>query len=500
MAELLALDWSEQRVRGIVAREERGGLRVTGGFDEAWPDDALPTANAAAAGRWLGEQIRKAGYTGRDVRVCVPRSSTVVRRLDLPAVPFDELPPMVEMQAATRSASGLEGLALDFVPITEPGAEGGTSVLAATTSRKLLDGITSVCEAAGLRPGWVGLAPLAAAELVATVARRGDTERSLLVAVHDQTLETTLIVGRRVHFTQSTELHADDDDRLGTAIAAAVRRSLVAHGNGLSANALDHVWWLGDAERSAVHREIVSRQLKVPVEAFDPLANDRVRSDGTGIDSAVVGGAVGTLLVASGATVEQLDFLAPRKPPKKVDLKRRRMIVGGVAAAAVLLVLFGWRQAVIWNLDSRVADLQSQEGELAAYIAKRKTIVEEADKVLEWERLRRDWLADVALLEAQLPDRDRAILTEMNVEAGSRPETLHGRITGKGKARSRDEVNDFFNRLSALGYVVRAWKLDASRTGGEYGWEFDLDVSLPDPNVAKANATTSNTERKGASS
>lgn len=479
MAETLSIEWRSEGVRGVVARTEQGIAKVVTAFDEAWPQDARPTESVSAASAWLRDRIATAKFTGREVTVLVPRASSVVRRLDLPPVPDAELADMVAMQAATRSSSGLDGLALDYTPLPPGDGDTGRRVLAATCARDLLERITNVCDGAGLKVTSVGIGSIAAADLVVRATSRSRDTSALVLGVHDRTLESVLLRGQSVVFTQSTELHSETTAQLGKAVASDVRRLLLAHGNGLTAGDLDHVWWLGDPDRTDAERTVVSSALNVEIEPFDPLANDRVRTSGQlpELDTAVLAAAVGGALPTDGH-VPRFDFLSPRKPPKRVDHAKRRKVAIIAAVAVGLIALVGWRQWTIATLDAEIASLRTNVRDLERVIETGEPIRERAGRIRAWESLDRDWLEEVTNFVDELPGRDRVLLDELRLHAD--PRSPIGRIEGNGLARSRDELQDAQARLDAQGYVVPAWKIDGRSFGDGYDREFSFDVRLPE--------------------
>ncbi len=480
MPEVLSIEWCSDRLRGVVAQVDGDRARVRKVFEALWPDAAPPTVpGATATADWLRGQLAEANCTGRDVHVHVPRSSTVVRRLELPPVPDDELPDMVAMQAATRASSGMDELALDFVPLPSGPDAKTRRVLAATIARRLLDTIAKVCEEAGLRLRSVGLGSFATAELVARATADEAHPSALVVGVHDGTLETILLRDRDVLLAQSTELHADDPALVGKAVAADVRRTLMAQGDGLSANALDHVWFLGEPSETAAARAVVGSTLDVAVEAFDPFDNSVVSGQHGKIDAAVFAAAVGGVFTAGDARVAAFDFRSPRKPPKRIDHAKRRRIAIAAAVAATLLLALGWWGAMIWRLDGEIADLRKRERELQKIVRDGAPVRQKAARIRDWESLRRDWADELVTFADQLPPSDRLLLDEFEASIGARDPV--GTVKGVGRARSRDDLERTQSRLDEIGYDVPAFDVSRRSTGDGYDQRFVFDVSLPIP-------------------
>jgi type IV pilus assembly protein PilM len=132
-------------------------------------------ADPAVVGAAISELWRQTGLRSRDVRVGLTGSRVVVRVVDMPAMPDDELEGAVRFSAADHIPIPLEEAVLDHAvlepaPPGEPGAPEMVRVLVAAAHRSALDGLLAAVAAGGLRAVAVDLVPFA---LV-----RGLTERA----------------------------------------------------------------------------------------------------------------------------------------------------------------------------------------------------------------------------------------------------------------------------------------------------------------------------------
>jgi type IV pilus assembly protein PilM len=120
----------------------------------------------ASVGAAITELWRQTGLRSRDVRVGLTGSRVVVRVVDMPAMPDDELEGAVRFSAADHIPIPLEEAVLDHAilepaPPGEPGAPPMVKVLIAATHRSALDGLLAAVAAGGLRAVAVDLVPFA---------------------------------------------------------------------------------------------------------------------------------------------------------------------------------------------------------------------------------------------------------------------------------------------------------------------------------------------------
>jgi type IV pilus assembly protein PilM len=120
----------------------------------------------AAVGAAISELWRQTGLRSRDVRVGLTGSRVVVRVVDMPAMPDDELAGAVRFSAADHIPIPLEEAILDQAvlepaPPAEPGGPPMVRVLVAATHRAAVDGLLAAVTAGGLTAVAVDLVPFA---------------------------------------------------------------------------------------------------------------------------------------------------------------------------------------------------------------------------------------------------------------------------------------------------------------------------------------------------
>src|SRR5690606_38140897 len=124
--------------------------RLRGGFVASWPEDLDLDQQPVQAGKWLADTLSHHHLDCRQVAVVLPRAQCVLRRLELPNVPNEELPDVVRLQAAVASSIPLDRLMLDYLVLPTVEGETGRSVLTATINRDHYNALLAVTKAAGL--------------------------------------------------------------------------------------------------------------------------------------------------------------------------------------------------------------------------------------------------------------------------------------------------------------------------------------------------------------
>ncbi len=97
--------------------------------------------NFAADPEVLAEQlgILRGKSSVKQVLLVVPRDVVVLRQFELPSVPDNELPDLVRFQAATKFATPVDELTLDFIPLASRAEGMGRIVIAASIDLALLE-------------------------------------------------------------------------------------------------------------------------------------------------------------------------------------------------------------------------------------------------------------------------------------------------------------------------------------------------------------------------
>ncbi|MCC7421964.1 MAG: hypothetical protein IT428_16930 [Planctomycetaceae bacterium] len=481
MPEYLAIHW-DHHLAALQGNTARGSVRVTARYAGDWPADITPEQMPHKAGEWLKAELGKAGADAKQVILVLPRSAVLLKRAELPNAPDDELPDIVRFQAATASSAPLERQLLDFIPFPAIAESPTRSVIMATVFKDRVEAIRAVLAAAGRELTSVVVAPAAVAEWIAHLEQaRGDDPAgtSLVVLYKDHRLNVGVLRDRRVVLAQSADFPEDDPPPTPQRLWAEVGRMLVpleAHGG---SGRINRAWCVGVSDEAMA---VLSDRLECDVRTADLYAGGPISFPaGTTEDPVQFVSAAGALLGASGRTVEGIDFLDPRKPPVKRDLRKQRM---AAAAACVAFVLgLGWwmlsaRQA---DLDAQIENLRKEDVALTADNKAREPIVISANQLGEWHQRKVDWLEEYRKIQKLLPGTDSLYLTDLRAMPSTGDAVARFRATGY--AKSRAQVSQFGERLAEAKYRNFPPDFRVSQRDPEYPTWFELyiDVLLPTP-------------------
>lgn len=505
MAEQLIIEWGHSELAGLAADVSGESVRIHRAFHLVWPDDSDHHANAEQAGAWLRDRLRGVGVRSRGVRVLLPRDAAVVRRLDVPDVPEQELPDLVRFQAETKLSTSLDQSVLDFVPL--PLTEGAETrqVMMVTVPRETLEEIQTVTQSAGLELKSVGLVPIATAELIANWEAQQELDSDgtvLVVAVREQQADILLMRRQQVLLMHSAPLASDDRETKVRPIPAEIRRSLGALARSDGDVQVDRVWIIGSLDEYEQLSPALARQLNCEVGRVDPAEMEGLRIDsragfsGSGCSAALLG----MLRSTTEPLVSTVDFLNPRQPIVRVDRRKRK---AALIAAGILLIASATYGGMRWRvsgLEREIHDKQEQLTRLKQAIKKGQPTRRAAGILDDWIRRDVNGLDVLVDVNRLLPGTDRVLLVEYRLSPASGASVARVRATGF--ARDRRDVEQLYQRLAERRYLVQPHEISRTSKDVDYPYRFQLDLGLaarnevPDRNNS-AHVTASHARRGG---
>ena len=367
MPEYLALDFDTHQLAGVCARVSNQRLHIQQCFQLEWPANIDHWTDPAAAGAWLQRELARLRVSAGEVLVSLPRDEVVVRQLDVPDVPDEELPALVRLQAETKSASSLDEMVLDFLPLPRPGDSAARQVLMITIARERLDRLGELTAAAGLELKAAGISTVATSELVARAEAPLDRDRdeaALVVTQSPHRVEIALVRDDHLLFTHSAQASDADPSAANAATLAEVRRSLGALAQ-LDANLrATRAWVVGDEAETAVLRRVLEQSLDCAVSPLEPLAARGIasRTRERQERQAQLAGPIGMLLATADPTVATVDLLRPRQPLIRPDRRRLKLGLAIGGAVAVVAIAFG---NTLWQTRAIDRDVEAARDRLA---------------------------------------------------------------------------------------------------------------------------------------
>lgn len=481
MPEYLAIDWERHHLAGVEADVSAAGVRVRRALSLTWPSDLDPHTRPQQAGMWLRQQLQQAGVASTQVLLVVPREQAVVRPLELPAAPDEELPDLVRLQTATRSSLPLDQLLLDFVPLPPQPNSPGRSVLVASLPREAAERVRGVITAAGLELLSIGLSPFATADVVARIERREGHppgEHSLVISRHGERIEISLLQNRHVLFTHSAMLEHADQQKYIPLVLSEISRSRVSLQGQFPGLSIDRAWVVGGEDDGPALVAALESRLGCTVRLIDPLRDSGIDVGSADISGnrTLYAGPVGMLLSKTAALVDVIDFLNPRRAPAR---PRQWKLRGGLAAAAVLALAlayggFHWKLS---SVESSLAASLAREQAIQLNLDNKRHVLESADLLARWSQQQVNLLAEHRRLDEALPGTAALYLSDIRFTAGT--ESSAPRIQSTGFARSRADVERLHQELAARRYRIHPREITPSRRDEKYPFRFELEVELP---------------------
>ena len=495
MPDVLAIHWERKRLR-VIEASVGGALRISQGFVIDVPDVAGPA--------WLREALRKHGVTAKQALVSLPREDAILRQLELPDAPDDDLPLLVSFQASTRSTTPLDQLVLDYVPLPRRVGSLQKDVLLASVPRTVVDPIRTTLAEAGIELTSLTIGSFALAELVAhgeAALRQPEDQRSLLVQ-HDANRLEVVLLGQRGPL--STHIVRPPLDEAGHPIvakaAADVARVLVPAQPWLNDGRIDRIWLLGDAHDWQGLDKALGDRWNCPVERFDSQIASLLPSLGSSKlpEPASFAHAIGLALSHCNRQMPAFDLLHPHQPKAQRDPRKLQLAVGSAAALLVIALSAAIIQLTLSSLDSSIAKTKQREGDINLLLKAGQPALDSAKTIGDWTARDVNQLKQIADLDDFMQGTERLYVSDYNFGPAS-GEAL-AKLSAKGNAKDRIDWQQVRQRLvDAKIYRVTPRELTQSNRDPDYPNRFELDADLipPPKPTAGGKATAGPTDTKG---
>lgn len=482
MPDILALEFDKQKILGIEAQVTASSVRIHRHFELEIPDSIDPANDPKIAGEWLKEQLTAQGVKSTQVVATFPREIAVVRLIEMPDVPDENLPDLVKYQIGMKSSLPLTQLALDFLPLPKRGDASAREVLMATIPKQALNETIALTAAAGLTLVAAGLSPVSAAEVVLRASPElisDSSHASLIVTRHGPRVEISLLQGRHIVFSHSTQVAGESAAVDNQAVLAAVARSLMGLTGPIQSEDINRVSLLGSPQEFEALAPALETRLNATVQVLDPFGLPQVHAAATlSENGSSYAALVGSLLAQGDALAETIDFLAPRKALVKPDHTRRRVILGAASAACIAALFGGWMSFQVKSLNATIKSLQADEVAADKMLKQGKPILDSAELVGEWADVHTLWLDELVALSKELPPPDRAFLDHVQLDLNA--VDARGKMSLVGYSRERLDVEKLSKRFLAQTerFQLQHPTSRPDKKDPFHQWKFDVDVLL----------------------
>ena len=478
------IEWSTEGLVGAAVRLDGGKVSISHTFSIPFTENRTPERAAADIATELAEKTMALGANAACV-VVVPRETVVVRQLQLPNVPTDELPALVSFQSAAKSSTPTTAIAVDYVPL---GVQGdGQAVLAVTLDSARVQRMRDLLKRGRLEMIGLEVSPFLIAELVAREEDRVGTPDvpTLIVAQSGDRVEISILDQRRLIATHAVWLPEGDAARHVSPLQMEINRCLISLGQSHPGVEVDQVYLVEDEEADEAVVKALQDRFGSKVH---PLDFDRFDSPIPSKNRLSYVALIARGLAWEAGNIPRVDLVNPRKPAEKPDNSKRYLVAGG--AAATLLVGGTW-----WNFSSQMASMSDDIDTLTTEINSQKADITNgaadlaAAKVLStWGEADQDQLAVLDQFHQLLPGTGRLYLTDFKSIPSSGIKLM--KVTSTARARSRDDSNDLLQKLADAGWTVKPTTPLENRADPDYPWQFTVDADLPRPVAEKPAPAT----------
>ena len=516
--QLLALDWNRRDLRMVVVRPRADGVDLLKAASVPIPAD-VRVEDPEAFGAFIREAMKQSKVGVKKALLCIPRDQVVLNTLNLPPTPSEEMPAIVQFQIVKELPFSAEQAALDFAVCGEFDAKAPSSVLVAAVRKDDLDHYTKVASQAGLSVTQVGLRPFS--NLIAVTANNPDlvTKNVLVVEVGPQLTEIDILKRGVLAFSRSASVSVaafgagateelkdsrivglnvpdrEPDEASAQSVSAMmveIIRSYEAYRATDPSLGLDHIIVCGSSGIEPQLAQALAARFATRTELFAPekaLSLPAQRARELRGFSAAVGLAVGHGLTG----LEQFDFLHPKKPVTKRQLRMKKVPV--MVATAVLFIgaafMFHMRfiapkQQVVEELLDEISLKKKQERQIIDFKNK-------VDALEEWIDSEQYWPEVLVALTENFPDQKEAYATRIDLETRSAGRSKGRESVARLKFRtvSLGTVNTVAEKLGEAGFVnVVPGRETSAGSQDVYSKDTGIETRLPDRSTFMAARET----------
>jgi len=490
MTTTLFVTWDRTRV-SVLQADTAHTPRLTAAWTAPWPETFQPLLQPEMAGKWLADQWRTAGLTAKPLHIVLPREDVVLRHLELPQAPDDELADLVRFQAASRSTLPIDQLSLDYVPLSSVIGREGRDVLAITVPKSAVESIRKLALNAERELTGISFSAHALGEWGEQVDRRllktrldNSNESTVVIAIEQDRVELSVVTGRELTFAHAARIVLEEGQSSTPVILAEVSRTLMAGQRLRPGLRVDHGWLIGgDAELA----KLLGERLECLVQPVNPIKDHPQTTLLTNWHEQPV--RVAILLGAASQAhpiTATVNLLKPRQPPPKRDPRKQQLAI--VAGLVLFLVFFfsGGSLLRLQTLDGMIEELQTSRGRLKENVDLGKKFVDHASVIGDWALRDRNQLTQLTELEALFPGGlDRPYLINYEFTVGTRD--VLGDVLGTVAAQSRESMENMHDSLSEQPHYklfTQPIEFNDRADDSKYPYRHKLVLQLPKKKLA----------------
>lgn len=390
--------------------------------------DEVAGDDAEAVGRWVGEELRRAGLHRHRALLAVSRGDVVLKSMDFPVaagMSDAELAGAVRLQMSRQLTMPLEGTAIDYAKLSERAAEGGqlatVAVLAGAMPADRVNWCRAMARSAGLTLHRIGLRCCGVAALLGELSLRKDGP-VLGIAPGWSSAEFVVVREGHMVFARAVDMArpaAEDEwPAYAERIAVEAKRTWMSYQGARGSAPVQVVAIVAEPELAAAVGARAGQALEVGWELISAPATVEFPSAAEAQDRAAMTSLVGMVLEES-LDRPALDFANTRKAVDRSVVRRQRVLLG--VLVAILVSGTGWvmAQQSLDALTRRVAAAKQSLGEKRDEFDRYQLEFLRVNHVERWRSVKVDWLAHLGVINEQLPDPRQATADEISGRVAS---------------------------------------------------------------------------------
>lgn len=471
----LAVDWDRREARYVLAGISGRRIKVRAASSVRLVDVTEGAAEPQYSfGSSLSDVLAEHGARRAKLLVAVPRSSIELMHFTLPPAKDDELPELVA-NLAMREAPGItDQWVLDFIPTVDD-PDGRRRVTAAALSPEELARVQRQCDTAGLAPSRLLLRPFASASVFLRSPHAAPDEVSLLVDRIEHEVDLNVVADNQVVFSRTARLpDGASEQEITDRLLAEIGRTLAAvPREQIGEEEIESIYVFGGPDDYGELVQRISDGLAKPAQVVDPFAvvgkgPSEIPPD-RGRFAALLG-----MLLDEAASSHAVDFLQPRRPPRRVG----RWRIGAIAAALAAVIVL----AIGYNFWSELSEVNRTNEKLTEYLdqlkgASKKAAVRAAliNAVNDWTKRDLNWLDELRDLSIRLPGPRDAVLRHMAMRPS---QSGGGVIEIDGLVRDPRIVIEMEQQIRDPYRSVRSPTIRERRLEQDYTWYFDASMAV----------------------
>ena len=470
MARVIGLDIVANQVYAVQLKGGGRATNVSASMAVELPLDLNP-ANVKELGDWLANQLRDHGFVAGEVVCTLDRSRVTPKTLKLPTCPEHELPAMVAFEMGEEREAFAGETVVDFQAAAP--SEDGIAVLAAVTSKALVDTVAGMLDEAGLTCTHVGFRPYSAHFVWRQMTASPEARSVLLIVPGTNKLDLSLWAGEQLCLSRSLSIPADEVSPERT--ITEIRRTLASYFLDSPNGDVESLVLCSDNHQALL--QALQSRTEESVEQLD--FSDRVHYSGSESVWSLLP-AIGSVWRSSANASFPLDFRNPKKPVALPDRRKRISVLATLLTLFIAVTGYLFVEKIKKTKQQQIDSLQAQLAELELKTQGLQPTVVRRQSLKRWVDSEVHWLNEIRDLAVSFPATDQAYLTRLDA------------VTGKGETPATMKLDGrAANRETATDTQTK-WQTDVdghygvvpgplfSEAGGSsnFEWTFQVDLEI----------------------